>query len=317
MEQFTFLEKGRYCLDWSIDMMYDLTVRKSHEVKPHVVKRADGCGHWPTEPMNIPLVWVNIWLLLFSLLSFLLVLRQFGRQFLLYSTVKKEIKNIEMGAAHADFVSEQERKSFLDTWSKLSSHKKIKFFSMWPMYTLFINFLQIVGSLILLIHRGKSGNILVTTLVGLAASGALVNMVRYFRFFPNSYLLILTLKYALPKSGRFILCASIIYLAYAVLGMALFGDSSGAFADLGTSFQTLFAIVNGDHITENMAAMTTASNAAIARCYSFSFVFLCMWVALNILLAIVIEGYNTARERVKNLHLNSSDDDDEETLVQV
>ncbi len=33
------------------------------------------------------------------------------------------------------------------------------------------------------------------------------------------------------------------------MGMALFGEGSSDFANLGASIQTLFAIVNGDNIT--------------------------------------------------------------------
>lgn len=170
MEQFTFLEKGRYCLDWSIDLIYDLTLRRGDLVKPLIKKRADGCGHWPTEPMNIPLVWVNIWLLLFSCLSFLLIMRQLGRQVLLYSTVKKEIKNIEMK-------STRDVRMTFDTWSNIAKKKKIKFFSIWPFFTLGTNLAQILGSSILISHRGKSGNMFITSIIGLAASGALLNMV--------------------------------------------------------------------------------------------------------------------------------------------
>ena len=103
-------------------------------------------------------------------------------------------------------------------------------------------------------------------------------------------------------------------MAYAVLGMALFGDGSSEFADLGASFQTLFAIVNGDNITVNVQKMAVSSNSFIARAYCFSFVFLCMWVSLNILLALVIEGYNQAVEQVKTMSgAKKSGEEEEET----
>jgi len=113
---------------------------------------------------------------------------------------------------------------------------------------------------------------------------------------------------------RFILCAAIIYLAYAVLGMAMFGEGTSAFSDLGQSIQTLFAIVNGDHITEYFGAMTKASNSVVSRLYVISFIFLCMWVALNILLGVVIEGYNQAVERVKQI---SEEQQEQQEQIQV
>ena len=131
--------------------------------------------------------------------------------------------------------------------------------------------------------------------------------VRYFKFFPKNYILILTLRYALPKSVRFLMCAVIIYFAYALLGMSLFGEGCDAFADLGASFQTLFAIVNGDHITEYMNTLASAGSPFLSRIFVYSFVFLCMWVSLNILLALVGEGYKQAIERVRSLS-NEADD---------
>lgn len=308
IQQLTYLEGGRYCLDWDVELYYAISLRVGTLSKPKIKTKAAGCGHWPTDPINIPLVWVNAWLLVFSCVSFVLVLRQFGRHYVLYSEVTKQVKSVELGSAgHGAFPTEEEKRNFLDTWAKLARFRKTKFFSLWNLFTMTTNVLQVIGSAILLMNHGRSGNVLINTLIGFAASGALLNMVRYFRFFPKSYLLILTLRYALPKSLRFIMCATVIYLAYAVLGMALFGEGTGAFSDLGQSIQTLFSIVNGDNITAYFQAMTKASNTFVSRCYVISFIFLCMWVALNILLGVVIEGYNQAVERVKDISEGISD----------
>ena len=301
IQQFSYSEGGRYCLNWDIELKYELSLRRGNICMPVIKSKPRHCGHWPRDPVNIPLVWLNIWLLIFSFWSFILVMRQFGRHYHLYSTVRREVRGIEMGSAPTGFVSEQEKRKFLRTWNKLSSIRKTKFFSAWHLWTLSTNVLQIVGSSSLLYKHGQSGDTLINYLIGLAASGALLNMVRYFKFFPKSYLLILTLRYALPTSLRFLLCATIMYVAYAVLGMALFGEGAAAFSDLGQSIQTLFAIVNGDHITEYLTALNKASNQFISRAYVFSFIVLCMWVVLNILLAVVVEGYNQAVQRVKEL----------------
>ena len=60
-------------------------------------------------------------------------------------------------------------------------------------------------------------------------------------------------------------------------------------------------MVNGDHITEELSNLTSATTTFMSRIFIYSFVFLCMWVALNILLAVVGEGYNHALERIKDL----------------
>ena len=178
IEQLTYLEGGRYCLDWEIDIWYAISLRIGTLTQPRIRQKATGCGHWPRDPMYIPLVWVNLWLLLFSFWSFVLVVRQFGRHYQLYSAVTKEIKQIEMGAAHVDLSSEREKRTFLETWSKLSSIRKTKFFSLWHLFTISTNILQTAGSFILLVNHGRSGNVLINTLIGLTASGALLNMVR-------------------------------------------------------------------------------------------------------------------------------------------
>ncbi|QDZ21404.1 mucolipin [Chloropicon primus] len=312
IQQLTYMEGGRYCLNWDISLYYAISMRLGTLSMPKIETDAHGCGHWPTDPINIPLVWVNVWLLIFSCFSFVLVLRQFGRHYQLYSALTKEVKLMEMGAAYQDIGIDHEKQSFLETWSKLKSFRKTKFFSLWNLFTIATNIMQVIGSLILLLNHGRYGNVLINTMIGLAASGALLNMVRYFRFFPKSYLLILTLRYALPKSLRFIFCATVIYLAYAVLGMTLFGERSPAFSNLGQSVQTLFSIVNGDHITEYFEAMRKASNSFVSRVYVFSFIFLCMWVALNILLGVVIEGYNQAVERVQAITESKKDSENHE-----
>ena len=65
--------------------------------------------------------------------------------------------------------------------------------------------------------------------------------------------------------------------------------------------QTLFALVNGDNINQFLQNLGASTNPFLARIYVYSYVFLCMWVALNILLAIVGDGYKRAREHLKTL----------------
>lgn len=72
------------------------------------------------------------------------------------------------------------------------------------------------------------------------------------------------------SSNNFIRCSSI---GYALLGMVCFGDVTDRFGDVGETFRTLFAVVNGDIIYDTFNAIEFAGLGGQLYLYVYILIF--------------------------------------------
>lgn len=175
LSQLSYLEKGRYCLNWDLDIGYEISLVGKNIIAPRIATKASNCGHWPTDPLRIPLVWCNIILLSLSAWSLVLTVRQLSRQAVLYYHVKREAQMLELADPLIHRIASRSH------WASLPRSKRqrhlAKFFSIWVIFTACTNILQLIGSFALLLDHGKVGNLGINCVIGLAASCALLNMV--------------------------------------------------------------------------------------------------------------------------------------------
>eukprot|EP01006_Ploeotia_vitrea_P031771 TRINITY_DN64079_c0_g1_i1.p1 TRINITY_DN64079_c0_g1~~TRINITY_DN64079_c0_g1_i1.p1 ORF type:complete len:616 (-),score=13.60 TRINITY_DN64079_c0_g1_i1:319-2121(-) len=128
-------------------------------------------------------------------------------------------------------------------------------------------------------------------------------LLSYLQHAARFYLLLNTLKTALPKGLNFLVAAAPIFFAYALFGMVVFGDTA-FFASIDISTVTLFAVLNGDSVDATFITTHASNNkfvAFISRIYCYSFVSFFIFVVLNIFLVIIEEAYGTVQEQ-RRLH---------------
>ena len=94
---------------------------------------------------------------------------------------------------------------------------------------------------------------------------------------------------------HFFLLFSILTSAFAMIGYALLGQEMGSFATVYDSFTTTYQMVLfGDNSIFQELDNTTNKVAALLWFYVFTT--LCTIILMNVLLAIIVEGYLRAKE---------------------
>lgn len=107
--------------------------------------------------------------------------------------------------------------------------------------------------------------------------------------------MILTLKTAVPRIGKFLIGILPCFVGYALLGLVLFGDQNDLFASLADTSSTLFCVVNGDSI---MTVLTSVSYVPVlGELYICVYMMLFMYVCLMTCIAIVEEAFFSAADQ--------------------
>lgn len=74
------------------------------------------------------------------------------------------------------------------------------------------------------------------------------------------YVMILTLKTAVPRIGAFLVGIMPVFIGYSLLGLILFGDQNDLFGSMLSTSATLFCVVNGDSL---MTVLTSVANVPV------------------------------------------------------
>jgi len=127
-----------------------------------------------------------------------------------------------------------------------------------------------------------------------------VGLVRFLDYDRRFFVVVLTLRKALPRVARLLVGVLPLFLAFALLGVALFGADVDDFRSLGQSCITLFAVLNGDVIRDTFTALTQVHNVA-GQVYLYIFVSLFIYVVLNVLLAVAEEAFYSTVQRSAEL----------------
>ncbi|CAK0840938.1 unnamed protein product [Prorocentrum cordatum] len=136
-------------------------------------------------------------------------------------------------------------------------------------------------------------------LLGSACSLSHLCLVPSLTSFDRFHMLQQTLSKGLPRILRFFTEVVPVYLAYTVLGVALWGISDqDGFQSLSHSSVTLFSLMNGDVIKDTFLNLGDV-HWMMAQLYLYTFIGLFIYVILNAVLAIMEESFSHTEESRK------------------
>ncbi len=131
-------------------------------------------------------------------------------------------------------------------------------------------------------------------LIGLACMMLWLALIQYLEYEARFYVMILTLKRAVPRIGQFLLGIAPMFLGYALLGMILFGDRNPMFGSLLATVGTLFCVVNGDSIKVVLDSL--GYMPVFGELYVCLYMMLFTYVVLMTCIAIVEEAFFSSAE---------------------
>jgi hypothetical protein len=191
-----------------------------------------------------------------------------------------------------------------EAWENLTCADKLALFNLW-------NVVSTVGNVCAIAYTSVSVTTLVDVvadaplrlLIGLSCLMLWLSLVQYLEFSPRYYVMILTLKRAVPRIGRFLVGILPCFVGYALLGLILFGDQNELFGSMFDTVGTLFAVVNGDSILDVVGSVSYVP--VLGELYICVYIMLFMYVCLMTCIAIVEESFFSSAEHAHTLWLGA------------
>lgn len=118
---------------------------------------------------------------------------------------------------------------------------------------------------------------------------------------PRLQILVGALLKSIPSMSYVALLLSVLFYAYAVLGVSLFGGSDPQhFGTLGSAALTLFQVVTLEGWAEIMRAQIAGpAGMTAAVSYFVSFILLGTMITLNLLIGVIVNGMDEARQEME------------------
>ncbi|KAL3087967.1 hypothetical protein niasHT_006628 [Heterodera trifolii] len=187
---------------------------------------------------------------------------------------------------------------------RLSIQDKWEFINMWYAMIVVNDLLLIAGTVCKASIQFRDFDSALFTLtgvlLGLGVFLVFFGLLRYFTFFSQYNVIILTLRKSLPSILRFLVCAIIIYCGFLFAGWVIIGPYSMKFRTLGESSEALFSLLNGDDMFATFYTISDDNTIIklFGTVYIYLFVSLFIYVVLSLFIAIIMDAY----EVVKNRH---------------
>ncbi|PIO60290.1 transporter, cation channel family protein [Teladorsagia circumcincta] len=136
-------------------------------------------------------------------------------------------------------------------------------------------------------------------LLGMGALLVYVGVLRYFGFFNQYNILILTLKKSIPSMARFMSCAIVLYAGFLIAGWVIIGPYSMKFRTLGESSEALFSLMNGDDMFATFYTINDSNTVikVFGTVYIYCFVSMFIYVVLSLFIAIIMDAYEVVKDR--------------------
>ncbi|MFE6287029.1 ion transporter [Streptomyces sp. NPDC057877] len=123
----------------------------------------------------------------------------------------------------------------------------------------------------------------------------LARVLRTARFLPQLRILLLAVSRSLPGTASFLFVGGIILYVYAMVGWMCFAASDpGHFGSIGRAMLTLFLLTTLDGLGETVHSGLEVSRLSIV--YYGSYVLLASFVLVNVLIGVVLNSLDEARE---------------------
>jgi voltage-gated sodium channel len=122
----------------------------------------------------------------------------------------------------------------------------------------------------------------------------LLRVTRLVSVFPELRLIVSTMLKSIPSMGHVLMMLSLLLYVYAVLGVYLFREHDpGRWGTLAPAFLTLFQLLTVEGWVEVQAAVLEP--LPLAWIYFMSFIFIAVFVVVNLFIAVVINNLESAK----------------------
>ena len=127
-------------------------------------------------------------------------------------------------------------------------------------------------------------------------------LLRYLAFFSKYNILIVTLKHAIARVFRFLLCVFVLYGGFCFSGWIILGPYHRKLQTQARTKECLFALMNGDDVFATFAYLQGSSLFVwwFSRLYLYTFVMLFIYVVLSLFIAILMDSYETIKDYYRN-----------------
>jgi voltage-gated sodium channel len=123
----------------------------------------------------------------------------------------------------------------------------------------------------------------------------LMRVTRLVSVFPELRLIVSTMLRSIPSMGHVIMMLGLLVYVYGVLGLYLFREADPEhWGTLGAAFLTLFQMLTLEGWVEVQEAVL--DRYPLAWIYFASFIFMAVFVVVNLFIAVVINNLETAKE---------------------
>ena len=137
-------------------------------------------------------------------------------------------------------------------------------------------------------------------LIGFGCLLVWLGILRYLSYFDKYNILILTLKRVLPTVITAFVCASMVYVAFAVFGRAVFAPYMQRFQTFEATVETLFTFINPSAVFYTFSQVTTFNNRfyiwLLWFTYLVGFMVLFNMILANLFVALVTDAYETIKK---------------------
>ncbi|CAL2038097.1 unnamed protein product [Caenorhabditis brenneri] len=186
---------------------------------------------------------------------------------------------------------------------KITVTDQLDFLNMWYVMIVVNDVLIILGTIAKIsIEFQDFDNSLFTLtsiFLGMGALLVYVGVLRYFGFFSQYNILILTLKRSAPNIMRFMTCAIVLYAGFLIAGWVIIGPYSMKFRTLAESSEALFSLLNGDDMFATFYTINDSNTVikVFGTVYIYMFVSLFIYVVLSLFIAIIMDAYEVVKDR--------------------
>ncbi|KAI7809179.1 putative mucolipin-3-like [Triplophysa rosa] len=186
----------------------------------------------------------------------------------------------------------------------VSWSERLEFINGWYILIIVSDTLTVAGSVLKICIQSKelTNYDECSILLGTATMLVWIGVMRYLSFFQKYYILILTLRAALPNVIRFSLCAVMIYLSYCFCGWIVLGPHHENFRTFNMAADCLFAMINGDEIYSTFTKLREKNYLVwvFSGLYVYTFIPLFTYMVLSLFIAIITETYETIKHYQKD-----------------
>ncbi|VDM63766.1 unnamed protein product [Angiostrongylus costaricensis] len=187
--------------------------------------------------------------------------------------------------------------------TKVSVCDQLDFLNLWYVMIVINDVLIIVGTVskISIEFRDFDNSIFTLTgiLLGMGALLVYVGVLRYFGFFNQYNILILTMKKSIPNMARFMTCVIVLYVGFLIAGWVIIGPYSMKFRTLRESSEALFSLMNGDDMFATFYTINDSNTTikVFGTVYIYCFVSMFIYVVLSLFIAIIMDAYEVVKDR--------------------